>query len=182
MSAETKQYWEERYLSGNHSGDGSRGAQLEKRLELMKTHIPVKEIRAISEIGCGDFGFGKRVMELYPTASYSGMDASKTIVDRNAVLFPFAHFSHEKVQTDSDLLMFVDVLFHTEDSEGERLLKLIEGMPWKYLIMTAYERDQTEGLSRHVFIKKFDPARFGEPLVRTVVEEDGEKYLYIFKR
>lgn len=176
-----KQYWNERYTNGNDSGYGSYDKQLTKKLGWLKG----LEINTIAELGCGDFNFGKRLMELYPSATYWGTDISDVIIDRNTELFPFAHFHKWDglLPTNQDLLLCVDVLLHVkEDKEAENILKGLKRAWGKYLAITAYERDQTDGLSPHIAIRKFDYKAFGEPIIREVVEEDGQLYFYLWKK
>lgn len=175
------QYWDARYESGGHSGYGSYGEQLNKKLGWIRRTL--SEVNSISELGCGDFNFGKRVMELFPKAAYYGTDTSKVIVEKNQKLFPFANFSDAPDLPKADLVMCVDVLFHVlEESNVEKVFEKLDNAWTKYLILTAYERDSDEKLSPHVVVRKFDPRRFGEPIFREVVEEEGSLYFYVFKR
>lgn len=173
------EYWNKRYNDNLGSGYGSYGIQLERKLNWLKN----LDVRTITEIGCGDFHFGRNLLLIYPQARYVGYDISTVIVEKNKDLFPYAEFTNEPVLPPADLVMCVDVLFHIKNpKESESMLKNLEKLWTKYLAVTAYERDQTEGLSDHVAIRKFDPDRFGTPLIREVVEEDGQLYFYLFKR
>ena len=176
---ESKQYWNNRYLRGGNSGGGSYGEQLDKKMEYISK---LSGVFSISEIGCGDFNFGKRVTQMFPEATYTGSDVSDVIVRRNTALYGRHGFTFntEDVPT-ADLVLCVDVLFHVlDDKECEELINKLEKLWTKYLIVTAYERD--EELNTHVRIRKFDYKRFGEPIVREVIEEDGSLYFYIFEK
>jgi trans-aconitate methyltransferase len=174
-----KLYWEDRYKNGHGSGYGSYGVQLVKKLGWIKA---LDGISSISEYGCGDFNFGKRVMELFPSASYTGTDLSELIVEKNQRLYPFAKFTTELEIPPADLVMCVDVVFHIFD-EGElnTVLNKLDRAWTKYLVLTAYERD-ADLESNHVKIRKFNPERFGSPILREIIEEDGSLYFYIFKK
>ena len=171
-------YWNSRYATGGNSGDGSYGKQLEKKLAWLGG----LDIKSITEIGCGDFNFGSNLLKLYPTATYVGSDISSVIVEKNKKDYPQHSF---RMATEpmpiSDLLLCIDVLFHvTDDEDYEFLLQGLERGWSKYLAVTAYEREQeTAG---HLKVRKFDYKRFGVPLIREIVEEDGEMYFYLFKR
>lgn len=175
-----KTYWDNRYKNGGDSGYGSYGPQLVNKLNWIKNNI--KDIKSICEIGCGDFNLGSKLCCIF-NAQYLGFDISQFIVDRNNFLYQqyFKLMDHDKVPK-SDLLVCVDVLFHiTDEQEYERMLNTLKNKWTKYLVMTAYERDDNETAS-HVKIKKFNYKDFGEPIVREIVEQDGELYFYIFKK
>ncbi len=174
-----KDYWNTRYAQGGNSGAGSYGLTGKKKLD----HLAKLDFSSVSELGCGDFNFGNNLLDLHP-ASYIGLDVSEVAVIKNSQQYPQHTFG--VVGTDyslpqGDLLLCVDVLFHIiEDSEYERVLSALEKTWTKYLALTAYERD--EEFSNHVRIRKFDYKRFGEPIVREIVEENGSLYFYIFKK
>lgn len=174
-----KSYWDNRYARGGDSGYGSYGEQLEKKLNWL---FPL-DFKTITEVGCGDMNFASNIMKVHPVERYTGYDVSRVIVERNQLLYPQYdfHVADEFEFVKSDLLMCVDVLFHViDDNECEALLKKLERAWTKYLVITAYERD--EEFTNHVRIRKFDYKRFGEPLVREIVEEDGTLYFYIFEK
>lgn len=176
---ESEKYWDERYKEGGNSGYGSYGEQLEKKLKWLSG----LDIQTIAEVGCGDFNFGRMLLGKYPRASYTGYDVSPFIVEKNSILYPYASFTNEPLLPKADLVLCVDVLFHIlDDKKAEEMLGGLEKIWTKYLAITAYERDQKEGLSPHVAIRKFDPSRFGTPIIREIVEDDGQLYFYLFKR
>lgn len=173
-----KEYWNNRYQNGGNSGYGSYDEQLTKKLQWL-SGLPIK---SISEIGCGDVNFAINLLKLYPGAVYNGQDISEFIIQRNKKLYPQYNFVREADNLPvGDLLLCVDVLFHIiEEGDYEALLKQLELKWTKYLALTAYERD--EDMGNHVRIRKFDYKRFGEPVIREVVEENGQLYFYLFKK
>lgn len=173
-----KSYWDNRYGCGGDSGYGSYGDQLQKKLDWI---CPL-DFESITEYGCGDFNFGKNIIERHP-ATYIGYDISGVVVSQNHIKFPsqvFLTIKEDSILAPADLVMCVDVLFHVIDEDVEAIFTKLEKAWTKYLIITAYERDETK--SNHVRIRKFDPSRFGTPILREVVEEDGQLYFYIFKK
>lgn len=178
-----KDYWNNRYQKGYGSGDGSYGEVLERKLSLLRQ---LKDVRSITEIGCGDFNFGKHVLKLFPDASYFGVDTSDVVIDRNRKLY-----ESEKVEfynavpgcyvKNGDLLLCVDVLFHVYDDNIVSILLEDLKKSWtKYLALTAYEYD---GIRKyHIRVRKFPPEFFGTPIIREAVEDDGELFFYVFKR
>lgn len=172
-----KDYWENRYQTNRTSGDGSYGEQLNKKLEWLKE----LDIQSIYELGCGDFNFGWRLLQFYPKVTYTGVDISETIIEKNKKISNHTFKVGSEVEP-ADLILCVDVLLHIlDDKELEETLQNLEKNWTKYLAITAYERDQ-DGTSGHVKIRNFDYKRFGEPIIREVVEEDGQMYFYLFKK
>lgn len=178
---DAKQYWNQRYNSGGNSGYGSYNEQLQKKLKWLGG----LDINSITEIGCGDFNFGSKLTKMYPSAKYHGYDISDVIIKQNREKYPQYHFTSGDSIGGGDLVLCIDVLFHTlKDEDYHETLLMLDAFykQGKYLAVTAYEYDQEKGLSPHVRIRKFDYKRFGEPLIREVVEEDGQLYFYLFKR
>lgn len=175
-----KKYWDDRYAAGHNSGYGSYGEQLVKKINWLTGW----KIDSISEIGCGDFNFGLALLRIYPNAFYAGQDISEVIINKNKQLYSSdkTTFTTDIDELPSaDLLLCIDVLFHVlDDKDLEELLDKIESKWTNYLAITAYERD--EELNNHVRVRKFDYKRFGEPLVRSIVEEDGKMFFYLFKK
>lgn len=179
------QYFDKRYASGRNSGAGSEAGAVRHKVELI-SGLP--EVEKVLEIGCGDFNFGKALMEKLPQrAEYMGLDISKVIIDRNLAEHENARiqFSHiaglPKTPMQTDLLLCLDVLFHVRDlGEYYAMLAWLRSVSWKYLAVTAYEYSGPS--DDHLRIRKFNPNHFGEPIVREVIEEDGQMYLYVYKR
>jgi len=173
-----KEYWDSRYESGGNSGYGSYGEQLEKKLKWLSG----LDIETISDIGCGDFNFGSHLLEMYPKVRYWGYDISDVIITQNRAKYPQYTFSTGGMIPKADLVLCVDVLFHIlDDAEYESTLKELEALQTKYLAVTAYEEDRPSP-SPHLALRKFDYRRFGEPIIREVVEQDGQLYFYLFEK
>lgn len=182
----TKEYWESRYLGGQTSGYGSYGEQLERKLKLIEG---LKGITSVTEIGCGDFNFGKNLMFRLklPLTAYTGYDISEAIIERNKRLYPASSFSvmQSFPEKSGDLLLCVDVILHLlDDTECgqflDNLAKLWTTGDAKHLVLTAYDRN--EMMQGHVRIRKFDPTPFGTPIIKEIVEDDGSHYLYAFSK
>lgn len=173
---DSKEYWNNRYKSGGNSGYGSYDAQLERKL----TWLSGLQISSISDIGCGDFNLGSHLLSMYPGVDYVGSDISEFIIDRNQKRYPRLTFTTGEVP-EADLVLCIDVLFHVlNDDDLKNLLDLLHKKWTRYLAVTAYERN--EDLGNHVRIREFLYKEFGEPVIREVVEEDGQLYFYLFKK
>lgn len=174
-------YWNKRYAMGRNSGEGSYGPKMMREVEVIKS---LPGIQNIVEIGCGDFNFGRHLTDALPGVSYDGFDVSNFVVGRNRDFYslPRVRFhATNQLIPHSDLLLCVDVLFHIkDDAEYQAMLEMLKDGWRKYLAVTAYEYAGPS--SEHLCIRKFDPEFFGTPIVREIIEEDGEMYFYIFKR
>lgn len=179
-----REYWNRRYeeFHPHSSGTGSYGEAMTRKVDALAA-LPF--VSSVVEIGCGDFNFGRHLMDRFPDATYLGFDVSDEIIQRNGRWYelPRVHFQ-KAISCDmarADLLLCVDVLFHViEDSDYEEMLKVLARSQWKYLAITAYEYDGPS--SSHVRIRKFDPSIFGEPILQETIEADGNLQFYIFKR
>ena len=179
----TKNYWNSRYNAGGNSGYGSYGEQKDKKLGWLKD----LDFDHITDIGCGDFHFSNELLKLHP-ASYTGFDISGAIVEKNKVRYPehkhdFYNYESGMNLPKSDLVICLDVLFHIyEEDEYEEMLHTLKTLPTKYLAVTAYEREQKDGVGHHIHIRDFPYKDFGVPLIREIIEEDGQLYFYLFKK
>lgn len=176
------EYWEGRYKKGLSSGNGSCVASVKKKVELL---AGLDKIDSIVEIGAGDFNFGRHLMDRFNTARYFGYDISETIVKRNNHLYGLSRVQFFKSTAPyfpmADLLLCVDVLFHIiDDDDYVEMLQILKDADCRFMAVTAYEYDAPS--SEHVRIRKFDPLQFGEPILREVIEEDGEMMFYIYRR
>lgn len=178
LNMSVQSYWDRRYTEGVwKSGYGSYGEQLKKKLKWLSG----LDIKSVSEVGCGDFNFGKHLLEIYPHALYAGHDISNVIIERNRIDYPQYFFYTRKDIASADLLLCIDVLFHVlDDEEYEQILDILEKKWTKYLAITAYEEEQYS--SPHLKIRKFDYKRFGKPIIRKVVEKEGSLYFYLWKK
>lgn len=179
-----KCYWDSRYANGGDSGAGSQPGPIEKKVQWLSR---LDWVSSVVEIGCGDFQFGRRLMDRLPMARYWGYDVSQVIVDRNQKMYglPRVQFAQVPEADDlpaTDLLMCVDVLFHViDDRDYDYVIRRLAESKWRYLAVTAYEYDGPS--SPHLRIRKFDPSvMYGELIFREVIEEDGNLMFYLFQR
>src|SRR4051794_33069875 len=92
-----RSYWNQRYA--NHdprgSGGGSYGDEMLRKVKLL-SELPY--VDSITEIGSGDFHFGKHLVEALPYAKYDGYDVSDVVIERNQKYFkalsPRVEFHH----------------------------------------------------------------------------------------
>jgi hypothetical protein len=170
-------YWNNRYAAGGDSGYGSYGEQLQKKLNCLRG----LDIHSVVEVGCGDFNFGKHLMELYPYATYTGYDISNVIIEKNKRDYPQHSFTSVPKLPQADLVVCVDVLFHIlDDTQVEKTLSLLGSLRTKYLALTAYEHQAD--FNNHLRVRKFDPNRFPGLITRQIVEKSGELFFYLYNK
>lgn len=184
MNKDTK-FWNDRYEKGGNSDYGSYGTQAQFKLDKIKEHV--SDINSILSIGCGDFAFDKRLLELFPEAKYVGMDTSNTIIELNKKTYPninFALLNKPYFQEEADLALCIDVLFHISDEkECQKLLNSLKKSWNKYLVLTACEYGH-EKLGMADSAAMFDEDFFGKPIFKELVEPENSQfgYLYIWKK
>ena len=109
-------YWDKRYKSGRHSGDGSRGEHANHKAEIIIQLIQSQNLKRVYDLGCGDMFIMKTVRQRVPDIEYTGVDLSPEIVKRNKEQYSWGNF--EVVEPGAaivgtyDLVICYDVLFH----------------------------------------------------------------------
>lgn len=111
-----EEYWEKRYASGGTSGPGSIGVDREWKWKVITEFLPT--IDHVIDIGCGDLTF----WEGRDCEDYTGIDVSKTIVNRNRIKRPkwsFINAPAERYINDlkKECVFCFDVLFHIMNSK-----------------------------------------------------------------
>lgn len=181
MKINSKAHWEKRYRDGGDSGYGSYGEQANLKIKLIKENV--SDIKSIIDFGCGDFSFGKRVIELFPKASYVGIDQSSYKINELSAKYPEYKFINDfNLKSDAGLLLCIDVLFHVLDDEDCK--KIIDDLKkhWtKYLVLSAFDRDGEPEPNGQAVMRRFPEEEFGKPLVKELLEPNGA-YLYIWKK
>lgn len=111
----SQQYWEARYASEGDSGDGSYGRLASFKADVLNEFLASNGIQSVAEFGCGD---GAQ-LELMVCPNYTGIDVSKTILERCVVKFSedaskrFLHVSDSELNSLSvDLVLSLDVVYH----------------------------------------------------------------------
>lgn len=114
FGVEKMDYWENRYMEGGNSGEGSRGIHKDWKWAVLNNTIP--NINNIIDVGCGDLAF----MEGWMVPNYIGIDISETIIQKNREQYPNKQFIISSADIHihgikSDVVFCHDVLFHIID-------------------------------------------------------------------
>lgn len=114
-----KQYWEQRYFSGGTSGPGSIGKHKTWKWGIIDQFVQDLNLSDVLDVGCGDLSF----WEGRDCDDYTGIDFSKTVIDKNTKRRPRWHFIHANAENmipglRREIVLCMDVLFHITDEEN----------------------------------------------------------------
>lgn len=145
----SKKYWEDRYLKGGNSGNGSYGVLAQFKADVLNKFISENNIQNVVELGCGD---GNQ-LSLLKVKNYLGLDVSKKIIETCTKKFPQHDFEYSetfKLGEDQkfDLALSLDVIFHlVEDKVYEEYMEKLIGLNAEYLIIYScnFKNDGTFG-------------------------------------
>jgi SAM-dependent methyltransferase len=118
MDFNSSSYWENRYISGGTSGDGSYGNLARFKAEVINHIIASKGIESALEFGCGD---GNN-LGLYNFKRYTGVDVSNKALNicrekyKNDNTKRFIHFA-ESSSERADITLSLDVIFHLVEDQ-----------------------------------------------------------------
>lgn len=152
-------YWERRYRDGRTSGAGSEGTEGQYKADYVSDLVHNNAVTSVVDWGCGD----GQVLELMrlEDATYTGVDVSRTIVDRMRIKFPEYRFmDYDYARTGSylaELALSMDVLFHLpDDADYFGYLDQLFGSATRFVVI--YSTNEPIGrTARHVFRRQFTP-------------------------
>ncbi len=159
---DNRQFWNRRYATDPEkgSGPGSRCENLTLKNDLIKNTVEKHGIESILDIGCGDIA----ILEGLQIGSYTGIDISDLIVERNKKLRPEWKFLRANVADSAtelpaaDLVLCLDVLIHQKSRNAyEQILRRAIAAARRLVLVSGYT---TPDLGWNVF--------FHEPLTRSV--------------
>lgn len=157
-------FFSDRFEKEGNVGWGSTPefAWLSQKQQALES-IAKPEYRVL-DLGCGDFGVIKDVLQRIPM-DYIGIDGSQYLIDHNKEKYgqsanidfmvkPFSELIKEKVE--KDIIIAFDVLFHIiEDKLYKDLIKWIFSQNSKYILMTYHEvEEKTQSYEHGHFIPR----------------------------
>lgn len=161
-------FWNERYGTNLAigSGRGSRGELLVQKRLLLQEVIARIRPRSILDVGCGDI---EATRELEFDGSYTGIDVSPYIIERNRTIRPdwgfmqgdFVELADTRVLA-ADLVICIDVLIHQHDRDTYRefVCKLLDAARCAIVVNGFYALPRSGRLSPNV--------AFHEPITETL--------------
>lgn len=123
---------------GYGSGPGSNTQVTKGYVEFLENFFKEKNIRSISDVGCGDWQFSKNIN--FSNISYTGYDVASCVIEKNKkiyekenIQFILYNGNFDKVK-GADLLICKDVLQHLPN---EKILEFLKILPrFKYALIT----------------------------------------------
>ena len=163
---DNRSFWETRYTTdlARGSGAGSRGEFLDYKRRLLDRLIAEFQPASILDVGCGDIEVTK---ELQFGGTYTGVDLSPFVIERNATLRPDWTFAAgdflalaEEGRLGADLVLAFDVLIHQHDEQTyHAFVRGLINVAGKVAVMNGFD-DPRRGYRGNV--------AFHEPLTDTV--------------
>lgn len=163
-------FWDERYQTNIAlgSGAGSRGEFLLLKRRLLTQLLRQFQPASILDVGCGDI----EVAQSLPfNGSYTGIDLSAVVIERNRAIRPDWQFIQgdfvaigRTAELQADLVLCLDVLIHQHDKETYRaFVRALLDASRSVLVVNGFETLPRSGrLSPNV--------AFHEPLSHTLRE------------
>ena len=158
----SRPYWEARYSSGGNSGAGSYGHLAQFKAQVLNEFVKLRAVRSVVEFGCGD---GNQLsLAQYP--SYSGLDVSRTAIEKCVSLFRddkskcFFVYSPETFGRDVDrysaeLGLSLDVIYHlVEDRLFVLYMEHLFAVSQQYVIIYSSNHEEIIAHS-HVRHRRF---------------------------
>jgi hypothetical protein len=143
-------YWEQRYVQGKTSGDGSYGLLAQFKADIINNFVRENGISSIIEIGCGD-GAQLSLMH-YP--KYLGMDVSKKSIElcqrafkddktKSFMIYDPRYFEKVSSFMSADLVVCLDVLYHIiDESDFIKTLDDTFGLAKKFVILYTTTKER----------------------------------------
>ena len=178
-------YWNKRYKSGRHSGDGSRGEHANYKAEIIIQLIQSQNLKRVYDLGCGDMFIMKAVRQRLPDIEYTGVDISQEIVKRNREQYTWGTF--ETVEPGApivgayDLVICYDVLFHLPKPIFDTTLKILRDAEAPWVILSAWRKPMPK-MSQHVFFNEFNPTSIGMVVGRDYLDDYRTSFTLLKER
>lgn len=153
---DSTKYWEERYVNGGNSGNGSYGFLAEYKRDFLNQFIVENNINSLLEYGCGD---GNQ-LSMINCDRIIGVDVSKTAIDTCKKMLPNSEFitinKGEFPKIKTDLLLSLDVIYHLiEDDVYNEYIENIVNHRSEYLIIYSANFEDDGNFSKHVKPRNF---------------------------
>ncbi|HYD49649.1 MAG TPA: class I SAM-dependent methyltransferase [Terriglobales bacterium] len=123
-----------------YSGVGSDGDMLEPYARVVRALLEEKQIRAVVDVGCGDYRVGGAIRTA--GTDYIGVDIVPALIERNRRLFGDAKTQFVCLDAvvaplpDGDLCILKQVLQHLSNAEIARILSRTK--KFRYLLVTEF--------------------------------------------
>lgn len=156
-SFESSKYWEERYVNGGNSGNGSYGMLANYKKDFINNFILKNNIKSLLEYGCGDCN----QLNLIECDNIIGVDVSKEAIELcNKKIPNHKFFTINKNESLSevkiDLVLSLDVLYHLiEDDVYENYITNLVSLNSDYIIIYSCNFEDDGNYAKHVKPRNF---------------------------
>lgn len=148
------EYWNNRYKTGDDSGDGSKNELLIFKTNFINNFIKENNLQSLTDFGHGDLS----VANLLLINEYTGIDiftSTQNIKNLNLVKSRFDTYDGNS----TDLVICLDVLYHILEDEQEYLKKSLDKMieiSKKFIIIYSNDsREPNNEYKHHLYNSKW---------------------------
>jgi O-antigen/teichoic acid export membrane protein len=157
-------FWEETYVQGGTSGNGSYGTLAEGKSGFLNELVRKHGVRSVIEFGCGD---GNQ-LSLADYPRYIGLDVSRTAIElcqqrfrrdatKSFFLYDGKCFTDRAGVFGADLALSLDVVYHlTEDAVFEAHLRHLFAAGQRLVVVYSTDAE-IAGTAPHVRHRHFTP-------------------------
>lgn len=125
-----------------YSGPGSYGTVADEYVRMLVHFIGHNIVRSITDLGCGDFAIGKKIIDHLPEITYNGCDIVPDLIEYNNTKYSSSQIKFHHLDATKDLIPVADLLTirqvfqHLSNDEIDRILKNCNG--FKFIIVTEH--------------------------------------------
>ena len=126
-----------------YSGPGSYGENAKEYVAFLTAFIKQNEIKAITDIGCGDFAIGSQIVKQNPAIKYNGCDVVRDLIEYNNEKYGTSSVKFFQIDAANgtipaaDLITVRQVLQHLSNAEISKVLNNIKS--FKYVLVTEHQ-------------------------------------------
>tara|TARA_B100002052_G_scaffold298459_1_gene331991 strand:- start:175 stop:852 length:678 start_codon:yes stop_codon:yes gene_type:complete len=140
----SRDYWANRYDSGNNSGAGSYGKLAEFKAEVINKFVAEHDVKTLVEFGCGD---GNQLgLAAYP--HYIGLDVAPRSIEICKKMYQDDstkefHLLDGSPIPSAELGMSLDVIYHlVEDQVYEQYMRDLFDVSSRFVIVYSSNKDE----------------------------------------
>ena len=183
MTYTEKKYWNTRYRTQGNSGVGSYGEEVKWKVNLVTQYAQDLNIKTLLDIGCGDFNFGRNLINRHQFVNYEAIDIADHIITRHQqtklaeqINFKVCDFSNlpspQLTHLKSEMSICMDVVFHLSNQRNhDNLLHNFLSSFTKVGMLCSWNKDIIK-----LYKGKFANHTFYRPTIFNKNEEIYQKF------
>jgi SAM-dependent methyltransferase len=162
MKLDTNKYWNDRYMNGGNSGNGSYGFLAAYKAEFINNFIDTNGITSLLEYGCGD-GNQLAMIECEKIFAFDVSEKALSLCKQKVNCEIFSKF--KDIKETPELILSLDVIYHlVNDIDYYDYMANLVGLGAKYLIVYS-PNEEMEGMAAHVRPRNFTKDIVGYKLI-----------------